>query len=70
MLILICFFVFTFCKVFQVAIFLALISALSLGLVLLGSDVAMNWVLELPSLLLLKNAPPGCLVLANVEHQL
>ncbi len=49
---------------------MALISALSLGLVLLGSDVAVKWVLELPSLLLLKSAPPRCLVPTNVGHQL
>jgi hypothetical protein len=39
-------------------------------LVLLGSDVAVKWVLELPYLFLLKSAPPRCLVLANVGHQL
>jgi hypothetical protein len=45
MLILISFFVFMFCKVFHVVIFLTLISALSPGLVLLGHDVAMKRVL-------------------------
>jgi hypothetical protein len=70
MLIVICFFVFTFCKVFQVVIFSALINALITRLVMFGCDVAVKWVLELPSLLLFKSAPHGCLVFSNVGRQL
>jgi hypothetical protein len=64
------FFCFYVLQGFSSCYFFALISALSLGLVLLGHDVAMKWVLELPFWLLLKSAPLGCLVLINVGHQL